>query len=106
MNVSEKVYTEFIGLKLTKEEYNTVVKALNLKKKDKLSVKVREFLLSKIQGNPKMEYRLSQDEGITGVYLYKAGTEEIEETKFFYSPEDAMEYIGKIGANKKPQDMK
>jgi len=101
MNKKEKVYTEFIGVKLTKEEHSLICKALGLKKKEKLSAKLREFILSKIQIEPIMEYRLTEDEGITGVYLYKSGTNEIEETTFFSSLGDAMDYIKKIGANKK-----
>ena len=101
MNVKEKVYTEFIGLKVTKEQYCLLRETLQVKKKEKFSEKVREFIFSKIQGDLKAEYKLSQDEGIIGVYLYKAGTEDIIDTAFFDSEKAAMEYISSVGAIKK-----
>lgn len=101
MNVSEKKYTEFIGVKLTKEQYNLLCKTLNVKKKESFSEKLREFILSHLPWDLKLEYRLTQDEGITGVYLYKAGTEELVNTLFYESKEDAMEYVNSVGATEK-----
>ncbi len=50
MNINKKIYTEFIGLRVTKEEKDLFFKEVMQEKKDKLSVKLREYILSKVSG--------------------------------------------------------
>ena len=46
MNVKNKVYTEYLTLRLTKEEYDLLSRHLCRKNNDKLSTKAREFMFS------------------------------------------------------------
>ncbi len=99
MNIKDKVYTEYIGLRVTKEEYDLLFKTLCRKKKDKLSVKLREYIFSKIKEEPVIEYKITQDEGITGVVLYEKG--EIKDNLFFDNIGSAMAHIKTVGAIKR-----
>lgn len=99
MNIKDKVYTEYIGLRVTKEEYDLLFKTLCRKKKDKLSVKLREYIFSSIKEEPVIEYKITQDEGITGVVLYEGG--EVKDNLFFDNIGDAMGYVRSVNAVKR-----
>lgn len=99
MNVKDKVYTEFIGLRLTKEEYDLLYRTLCRKKNDKLSAKLREYIFTKIKEEPVLEYSMIQKDGKMGVILYE---KDIETDPLFYDNIGAaMRYIKSVGAIKK-----
>jgi len=99
VNIRKKVYGEYIGLRLTKEEYDLIVKKLCRRKEDKLSQKLREYIFTKLSEEPVREYSIKQNEGLTGVILYENGQE--VDKLFFDNIDEAMKRIRAIGAIKK-----
>lgn len=99
MNVSEKKYTEFIGVKLTKEQYSLLCKTLNVKEKESFSIKLRNWIFEQIQETPAntIEYSLiEKGDGRTGVILYEDGRE--SDPLLYDGKEDAIRYVTSIGA--------
>jgi len=106
MNIKEKVFSTNIVFRCKPEEKERIVKFLCKKKKDKLGEKLRQFILDAIdekeQGEkqvPDLEYILTHDEGITGVYLYSG--DQMVGNEFYESEEDAIKYIKSMGARER-----
>ncbi len=100
MNIRKKIYSEYIGLRLTKAEHDSLCKKLCKRKEDKLSVKLREYIFQKLKEEPVIEYKITQEEGLTGVILYQQG--KVIDTLFFDNIGSAMGHIKSIDAVKRP----
>jgi len=99
VNIKEKVYSEYIGLRITAEEKDLLLKKLCRRKEDKLSQKLREYIFTKLSEEPVKEYSIKQNEGLTGVILYENGQE--VDKLFFDNIDEAMKRIRAIGAVKR-----
>ena len=99
MNIKKKNYTNYIGLRLTKEEYDLLLSTLCRKKGDKLSQKLRDYLFTKIKEEPVIEYTISQNAELMAVTLYQKDI--IIDTLFFDNIGSAMSHIKSINAVKK-----
>ena len=99
MNINRKIYTEFIGLRVTKEEKDLFLKRLCRRKEDKLSVKIREYILSKLSEEPIMEYSIRQKGDKMGVTIWENGQE--RDILLYDTIELAMKYVRSIDAIKK-----
>jgi hypothetical protein len=100
MNVNKKIYTEFIGLRVTKEEKDLFLKRLCRRKEDKLSVKLREYILSKLSEEPVYEYSIRQNRNNKmEVTIWENGQE--RDYLIYDSIEQAMKYVRSIAAIKR-----
>ncbi len=100
MNINKKIYTEFIGLRVTKEEKDLFLKRLCKRKKDKLSVKLREYILSKVSEEPIYEYSIRQNkDNKMEVTVWENGQE--RDGLLYDNINEAMKYVRSIGAVKK-----
>jgi len=101
MNINKKIYTEFIGLRVTKEEKDLFLKRLCKRKEDKLSVKIREYILSKLSEEPVIEYSIKQKGDKMEVTIYENG--EGRDPLLYDNIELAMRYIRSIDAKKRKE---
>ena len=102
MNIREKVYGEYIGLRLTKEEYDLIVKKLCRRKEDKLSQKLREYILSKLSEEPVIEYSIRQDkDNKMEVFTWENGQE--RDSLIYDTIELARKYVKSIDAVKRKE---
>lgn len=102
MNIREKVYGEYIGLRLTKEEYDLIVKKLCRRKEDKLSQKLREYILSKLSEEPVIEYSIRQDkDNKMEVFTWENGQE--RDSLIYDTIELARKYVKSIDAIKRKE---
>ncbi len=99
MNINKKIYTEFIGLRVTKEEKDLFLKRLCKRKEDKLSVKIREYILSKLSEEPVYEYSIRQKGDKMEVTVWENGNE--CDGLAYDNIDEAMKYVRSIGAIKK-----
>jgi hypothetical protein len=99
MNINKKIYTEFIGLRVTKEEKDLFLKRLCKRKEDKLSVKIREYILSKLSEEPVYEYSIRQKGDKMEVTVWENGNE--CDGLIYDNIDEAMKYVRSIGAIKK-----
>lgn len=100
MNINKKIYTEFIGLRVTKEEKDLFLKRLCKRKEDKLSVKLREYILSKLSEEPVYEYVIRQNrENKMEVTIWENGQE--RDSLLYDTIEQAMKYVRSMDARKR-----
>jgi len=102
VNIRKKVYGEYIGLRLTKEEYDLIVKKLCRRKEDKLSQKLREYILSKLSEEPVIEYSIRQDkDNKMEVFTWENGQE--RDSLIYDTIELARKYVKSIDAIKRKE---
>jgi len=99
MNINKKIYTEYIGLRVTKEERDLFLKRLCKRKEDKLSVKIREYILSKLSEEPVYEYSIRQKGDKMEVTVWENGT--AWDDLLYNNIDEAMKYVRSINAIKK-----
>ncbi len=96
MNVGDKIYNKFVGIKLSEGQYDLLNRTFCKGKNDKLSQNLRNWIFEQIQEMPAntIEYSLTQREGEnrTGVILFYEDGSECD-IGFFDSKEDAMKQI-------------
>jgi hypothetical protein len=104
MNTKEKIYKNYIGLKVTDLQYDLLLRTFCKGKRDQLSVNLRNWIFRQIKEmpviteepvieEPAIEYSLITKEGEqrTGVLLYENGNE--LDMGFFENKSDALKQI-------------
>lgn len=102
INIRGKTYTECITLKVSPEEKDFLTDKLCQKKTDKLSRKVREYLIKSLKGefDPVYEYSIKQtNDKKMAVTVWENGQE--RDGLLYDNIDEAMRYVRSIDAKKR-----